>query len=67
MTFMDKVIELSDKYRIEHSKMYDLMTYVEIRVISDRPKDYLVHRKDVYEKTYNITERYLRIKNSYSK
>ncbi len=61
MNFTEKVQELSEKYHIKHSEIYDLMTYIEFKVISKKPTEYLFNRRNVYIKTYETTNKYLRI------
>ncbi|MGV8087213.1 MAG: hypothetical protein ACP5N1_06305 [Candidatus Woesearchaeota archaeon] len=53
---------LSAKYDMKYSKVYDLISYIEIKLIRDKPREFLINRKEVYEKSFNIAERYLRIK-----
>jgi hypothetical protein len=64
MDFTEQVEELSTKYRMEYPKTHDLMTYISFRIGLDKPKDFLFHRAKIYEKTYNLAERYLSIKNN---
>ena len=53
---------LSEKYYMKYSKVYDLISYIELKLIRDKPKEFLINRKEVYEKSFDIAERYLRIK-----
>ena len=64
MDFTEQVEELSEKYKMEFPKTHDLMTYISFRIGSNKPKDFLFNRAKIYEETYTLAERYLRIKNN---
>jgi hypothetical protein len=62
----EEVVEyLSDKYRIQYSKVYDKMTIMEIKLIIREPFKYIFkydkHRNDAFK----IVDRYYRIKSKW--
>lgn len=64
MDLTEKATELGEKYHVSHSETYDLMLYIDVRMLLNHPiKSMFESPKKKYEKVCALTERYLSRRN----
>jgi hypothetical protein len=60
--FTEKVEELSREYHVTREKVENLMNKISSKLIYQNPLKFISNSQTIYEHTYNITNRYLRMK-----
>jgi hypothetical protein len=60
-SFEEMVEDLSTKYHVRHSRVYDLMTLEEVRLILHKPLKYIFNYEQHRTDAYNVINKYLGI------
>jgi hypothetical protein len=61
MNLTEKAENLSQKYNVQYSQVYDLMVYIDFKMLANQPlKKIFTSKIKNEEKIYALTDRYLR-------
>jgi len=67
MSFEEMVETLSNKYHKPHSRVYDLMTIAEVRLVFNEPFEYIFRYKAQREQAFKIIDKYFGIEKAHTK